>query len=869
MQNSHFSKERIGRKQVHSSTATKSYVPSIIGKIIANLKLFNKGRANSHSSYTKDAFHHDSQEHYDSKNDHNRTHGKGTQNEPPKKPKNSIKKRLFWFFIKATIAIGTLVALYGVYLDSIIRDKLDGPVWQLPVAVYSRTIDLEPGLLYDSKKLNQLLQSMQYRQVTKVIRSGEFSVTPTGAIEVWRREFTFATGFSNVQKVLISFSNGRISQIKNLETGKMLAALSIDPRLITLLPSPNGEQRLFVERERFPDTLVDILLAVEDRNFYNHEGISLYSIARAIVANIAAKSKVQGASTLTQQTVKNIFLTNERSYRRKINEAYMAILLDYRYDKDRILELYLNEVYFGQAGNEEIRGFPLASLYYFGRNIEELSIDQQAMLVGMVKGAGVYNPWNKPANTIERRNVVLKVMQNQGFLDEMAYKMYSSRPLGVRERGGVISPQPAFMELVRKELGLNFDKDSLAALSGAKIFTTLDPLTQDAAENALQTSVPELRKKSKLDDIEAASVIVDRFSGEVRAMVGGSDTQFPGFNRALNARRSIGSLAKPPVYLAALTFPDKLRLNTVINDSPYHLAQKNGQIWSPNNYDRKFRGPVLLVDALAKSLNIPTVKIGMQIGIDYVGQQMQAMGIPKQHIPNYPSMLLGALNLTPTETAQMYQSIASGGQKAELTAVTYVLDKHNRLLFKKLPKATPALLPEAAYLTLYGMQQVVTQGTGRALLNNYSQYNLAGKTGTTNNLIDSWYVGIDGKEVAIFWVGRDNNQTSKLTGSSGALKVYESYLSYQAPLALNPLRPKSIAMMNINKDGTFSCFPSYRVIPVWTNEPDNLCRQGISSSANEILNQFAPKESPDVDENGNQYINENRVNTPSPNGFNW
>ncbi|SET29682.1 bifunctional glycosyl transferase/transpeptidase [Thorsellia anophelis] len=791
-----------------------------------------------------------------------------------------LSKRLMWFSLKAGFAFGSLFALYGVYLDAVIQDKLDGPVWQLPVAVYSRTIDLEPGARYSSKQMIQLLQSMQYRQVTKVIRSGEFSVDTNGNIEVWRREFIFPTGFSNVQKAIVSFNNNQIARIINLETGKPFATLSIDPRLITLLQSPNGEQRLFVERSRFPDTLIDILLAVEDRNFYNHEGVSLYSIGRAIVANAIAKDTVQGASTLTQQTVKNIFLSNERTYTRKFNEAYMAILLDGRYSKDRILELYLNEVYFGQVGDEEIRGFPLASLYYFGRNIDELSVDQQAMLVGMVKGAGIYNPWNKPANTIERRNVVLKVMQNLGYLDQNAYDMYSARPLDVRPRGGVITPQPAFMELVKQDLGLNLDEKSLKLLSGAKIFTTLDPLTQDAAESALQKTVPELREKTKLDDIEAASVVVDRFSGEVRAMVGGSNTQFPGFNRALKARRSIGSLAKPPVYLTALSQPDRFRLNTHLNDAPYTLKLSNGQTWSPNNYDRKFRGSVLLVDALAKSLNIPTVKLGMEVGLEEVITQLQFMGIPDKQLSKVPAILLGALNLTPIQTAQMYQTIASGGQRAQLTSVLYVLDNDNQLLFKKLPQATPALLPEAAYLTLFGMQQVVQQGTGRALLKDFSQYNLAGKTGTTNDLIDSWYVGIDGKEVAIFWVGRDNNKSSKLTGSTGALKVYESYLAHQTPLPLNLVRPSSIAEMNIDSAGNFSCTRSARVIPVWTNQPNILCQQGGSSpygayqnndynTNDHQFNQPEPTTQPVVDENGNLIIKENQINTPSPNSHLW
>lgn len=814
---------------------------------------------------TRDHQDYDDSDNYDSGSDHGSYEDGDDDNEPPKK--RTWLRSLFWFGVKSFIAVGSLVAIYGVYLDSIIRDRLDGAVWQLPVAVYSRTINLEPGSPYTVTQLTQLLQSMQYRQVTRVIRSGEFTVNKDSTIEIWRREFAFPDVKEGIIKAKVYFNKNSIQRIENLETGRELALFRIDPRLITLLQSPNGEQRLFVERERFPETLVDILIATEDRNFYNHEGVSLYSIGRAVVANLVAGNKVQGGSTLTQQLVKNIFLSNERSYKRKINEAYMALILDARYGKERILELYLNEVYLGQIGDEEIRGFPLASLYYFGRSIDEISVDQQAMLVGMVKGAGVYNPWTKPENTIKRRNVVLKIMQNLGYLDQASYDMFSARPLDVRPRGGVISPQPAFMQMVRNDLGIQFTDEKLKLLSGAKIFTTLDPVTQDAAEKSLQQGIPELRTSTKLNDIEAASVIVDRFTGEIRAMVGGSDTQFAGYNRALLARRSIGSLAKPAVYLSALSQPDNYRLNTVLKDEPISLKQPNGSTWSPNNYDRKFRGSVLLVDALAKSLNIPTVNVGLAVGLKNVDQQLLNLGVPEKQITSLPSVLLGAINLTPIEVAQMYQTIASGGNRALLSSVRVVMDENNQVLYQSFPQATTAVLPEAAYLTLYGMQQVVERGTGRALLTDFSKAHLAGKTGTTNDLIDSWYAGIDGKEVAIFWVGRDNNQSSKLTGTSGALKIYQHYLANQAPMPLNIQRPTSIADIYIDDAGNFSCYKTSRTIPVWTNRPNEICQQqntysnyGSGYDANTPQNNAAT-----FDENGNLILQQNQINTPSPN----
>ena len=544
-----------------------------------------------------------------------------------------------------------------------------------------------------------------------------------------------------------------------------------------------------------------------------------------MLANLTAGRTVQGASTLTQQLVKNLFLSSERSYWRKANEAYMALIVDARYSKDRILELYMNEVYLGQSGDNEIRGFPLASLYYFGRPVEELSLDQQALLVGMVKGASIYNPWRNPKLALERRNLVLRLLQQQNVIDQELYDMLSARPLGVQPRGGVISPQPAFMQMVRQELQAKLG-DKVKDLSGVKIFTTFDSVAQDAAEKAATDGIPALKKQRKLPDLETAMVVVDRFTGEVRAMVGGAEPQFAGYNRAMQARRSIGSLAKPATYLTALSLPNQYRLNTSIADAPISIRLPNGQTWSPQNDDRRFSGQVMLVDALTRSMNVPTVNLGMALGLPAITDTWVKLGVPKDQLHPVPAMILGALNLTPIEVAQAFQTIASGGNRATLSALRSVIAEDGTVLYQSYPQAERAVPAQAAYMTLWTMQQVVQRGTGRQLGAKYPGLHLAGKTGTTNNNVDTWFAGIDGGQVTITWVGRDNNQPTKLYGASGAMSIYQRYLANQTPTPLVLTAPEDVVDMGVDSNGNFVCSGGMRSLPVWTTTPDALCRQG-------------------------------------------
>lgn len=755
------------------------------------------------------------------------TSTKSTKKKPTQKvKKNKNKKRSLWrrflsLLFKLFLVFVAVTVMYGIYLDQQIKERIDGNVWELPAAVYGQIIDLEPESEYSLSDVVTLLIGAQYRQQdTQATRPGEFIVS-NDAVEIYRRPFTFPDGEEQAFRVRITFYDNRIDRITNLDTGRDFGLLKIDPKLITMMHSPNGEQRLFVPLKAFPDSLIKTLVATEDKRFYDHHGVSLYSIGRAIYVNLTT-GRTEGGSTLTQQTVKNLFLTNERSLSRKIREAYMAMILDARYSKERILELYLNEVYFGQAGNEEIHGFPLASLYYFGRPVNELTLDQQAVLVGMVKGASLYNPWTQPKQVLERRNVVLKLTEQQGIIDDELYNLLSQRPLSVLPKGGVISPQPAFMQVVRSELRKQLG-DKADHLSGMKIFTTFDPVAQAAAEQSVTNEIEKLRKSTN-KDLQTAMVIVSRETGEIRAIIGSAEPRYPGYNRAWLTRRAIGSLAKPSTYLTALGQPDRFQLNTWLDDSPLSIKLDNGSYWQPKNYDRKFRDRVMLVDALALSLNVPTVNLGMALGLDATKNTLQALGVPSDRITNLPSRLLGALELTPLETAQMFQTIANNGQRSPLSILRYVLTDKGELVYQNYPKQIQAVSQQSAYLTTYAMQQVVESGTSRSLKRKYGSFNLAAKTGTSNDSRDSWFTGIDGKNVAVVWIGLDDHSPMKLTGATGALKIYSEYLQNNPPKRLSLPIPQNIYMLSIDDNGQWQCDDrSGRKLPVWTTNTQSLC----------------------------------------------
>ncbi|HIF9212581.1 TPA: penicillin-binding protein 1B [Photobacterium damselae] len=725
------------------------------------------------------------------------------------------QKKLAWLAFKIGLVVLAILLVIGIYLDNVVRSKMDGQTWQLPSVVYGRVLTLEPGLTLSLPALKRELDVLQYHKVAQPSQIGEYAAS-SHSIEFIRRAFDFPTGKEGRRHVKINFSGSEISSIVDMSNNRKLGYVRLEPKMLGMLGATSDEQRMFLPLNQFPKLLSQALITTEDRDFYEHDGVSPMAIARALFVNLRAGRTVQGGSTLTQQLAKNLFLSRERSLWRKIREAYIAVILDYRYSKDRILEAYLNEVYMGQNGGKEVHGFALGARLYFGRPVQELAPEQLAMLVGMVKGPSQFNPWRHPERTRERRDLVLRLLMDNDIISGQEYELAASKPLGVQKAPQIATRQPAYFDLLRREL-----RDSVGDIYqlgyGLKIFSTLDPVSQQDAEDAVEAMVPQLNKRAGMQ-VETAMVAADRMSGEIRAMIGGSRTGYAGFNRALDASRQIGSLVKPAVYLSALRQPNRYTLATTLDDKPIVLRGSNGDNWKPRNYDRKYRGAVPLYLALAKSLNVPTVNLGLQVGLKDVIHTLSELGVNPDEVPHVPSILLGSFTLTPLEVTQMFQSIASGGKRAPLSALRAVMTKEGKVVYQHVPKYQQVVPLQAAWLTTYAMKRVVSEGTARYLQSKFGYASLAGKTGTTDKSRDSWFAGADGREVVAIWVGRDDNKSVRLTGSSGALRIYGEYLTRRKPESLRLPWPQQIRTVKYQRlsNGTlrFDCGGNVS-LPAW------------------------------------------------------
>ena len=722
-----------------------------------------------------------------------------------KTPKKAGKTGIRWWSLlfKFSIIGVVLVGAYMFYLDASIKHHFSGNKWQVPAQIYARVLDVSVEQEITPTEIIDELTLLGYRKVPSVQGSGEYRYRNKQLIFM-RRAFDFIEGSEPIRLIRITWNGPRIAMIEealprqlSFESAASLASIQLEPWLVSRLVSSHREDRMLLDIDKVPPMLVNALTLVEDKDFYKHHGVAPLSILRALLANIAAGRTVQGGSTLTQQLVKNLYLTREKSIVRKAKEALMAIVIDARYSKDQILQAYLNEVFVGQNGDLGVHGFGLGSHFYFDRPIEELNTAEIALLVGMVKGPSYYNPRRYPERAMERRDLVLRILFENNEISADEYEMFVNMPIQVASGASLASGKhPAFMDQVRREL-TDILADPDIRESGVKVFTSLDINAQRRAEKALSGTVNRLSEQRELPTLEGAMMVTDIASGEIRAIVGSKNTTYSGFNRALDARRQIGSLIKPAIYLTALEQPARFNLATPLQDEPISLDDEGGKQWQPQNADKQFRGRVPLVTALTQSLNVPTVNLGLDLALLNVVDTLRRLGI-KTPINEVPALTLGAIDLSLFQVNQMYQAIANTGEFRSLHTVNAIVSPNNRLLWQHSGYSERRLDEAATYLTNYALHKVTVEGTAKRVKQNFASVNMAGKTGTTDDYRDSWFAGFDRNILVTTWIGDDNNKTTGLTGASGALSAFIAYQKSQEPKSLSRRFPAGLGIAHFD-----------------------------------------------------------------------
>ena len=696
------------------------------------------------------------------------------------------------------VLLATVLAAAGftLYLDFRVRHEFEGRRFALPARIFARPLELHVGLRIPLPDVVDELKQLGYRDVARPGESGWY-LREEGRLEIALRPFVFWDGAQPPRGVTVGFEGGKVSMLKD-GTGQDVPLARVEPQPIGGIYPAGNEDRILVRLNDVPKHLVEELIAVEDRSFRTHHGFDPRGLARA--ARSIFSERVQGGSTLTQQLVKNFFLTPERTIRRKATELVMAVLLEMHYEKDEILETYLNEIYFGQDRDRAIHGVGLAAQYYFAKDVQYLSVAESATLVGMIRGPGHYDPYKQAARTLERRNLVLRETRDQGKITLEQYASARQAPLGVTNKSGMgTSPYPAFLKLVHKQLRRDYDEKDLRS-EGLRIFTTLDPRAQGAAEAALTRRLAQFDKEKRFGQpgLEGAVVITDPQSGEVQAMVGGRDVRYAGYNRALDAARPVGSLLKPAIYLTALSDPSRYTLVTPIDDGPFLWKSRGAPDWEPLNYDKKFHGMVPLRLALAHSYNAASARLGTDLGIDKVLGNVRRLGVERDVRP-YASAMLGAVDLSPFEVTQMYQTIASGGFRSPLRSIREVTTQDGKPLQRYPLAVEQAFPPEPVYLLAAAMQDVVREGTAQALKSYLPpEITVAGKTGTTDEQRDAWFAGFSGDRLAVVWVGYDDNRAARLSGSAAALPIWGDLMAALTPEPLALARPERIELVSID-----------------------------------------------------------------------
>ena len=697
-------------------------------------------------------------------------------------PRRRRWRHLSWVLLAA-------FAVYLGYLNYLINSRFEGDTWALPSRVYSRALEIYPGLALRAEELRYELELSSYLAVDNEPLPGQYRVLGE-SMEFHARAFEFSEEKQRSRLIQVFFDDGRVDALIDSPSGERLSLFRLPPVVLGSYYPDSGEDRLLLREADVPQILVDTLIAVEDRKFYQHWGLDPRAILRAFLANLKAGRTVQGGSTLTQQLAKNMFLTPEKSLLRKINEAFMSLMLELRFGKRAIITAYINEVFLLQQNRIAIHGFARASRMLFRRSVDHLETQHIALLVGMVQGPGRYNPYTRPEAATARRNLVLSIMRDQGLIDPDEYVAASEAPLGAVGRLPGVNPFPGYLDLVKRQLQSGYTSKELAK-RGLRVFTAFDPLVQRNLELGLKQGLQRFAQP----DLQAAAVIVDYLSGDILALVSDRVSDYPGYNRALMAQRPIGSLIKPLLLYSLLQ--GELTLASRVSDEPIRIRQSNGNIWEPRNFDRELHGDMSLYLAFIRSYNLPFVHLGVNGGLEVLAQNLAKIKLLKHEVV-YPSMLLGTTAMSAFEVAQMYQVIANNGYFTPLTTIRGVTDRRRQNL-DRIPLESHKLFEQGRMIQVQrAMIGVAEDGTASYLSRRFEGYTLAGKTGTTNEARDSWFAGFSQRLLTVVWLGRDDNQPINLTGSSGALRVWSDIMARQGIESFKLSRDDGLAWRQIS-----------------------------------------------------------------------
>ena len=680
---------------------------------------------------------------------------------------------------------GLSTANWIISMNRIVVDRFDGQRFAVPSKVYSAPGILYPGLDAELIDLRGTLARLGYREQTvtagRPLRPGLYRWSKN-RLRVYLRAFSHPTRPEPARDIVIRFKGNVIAEMRELPRSREVGAVLLEPELVGAYFGSEREQRELVKLESVPQHLIDAVLAVEDRRFASHHGVDLTRIGGAMLANLRAGGVRQGGSTLTQQLVKNFFLTPERTLRRKFQEAVMALIVEAQYSKRQILQSYLNEIYLGRRGATSIHGVGEATRYYFGKTVAELVPAESALLAAIIQSPNRLSPHRNPESARERRDLVLELMRKQGRLGLEEFNLARGTPLDVAMPTTESGDARYFLDLLRQQLPEAYDR-TLLQTGGLKIYSTLNSRLQRAAVRALVEGLesierlnPELLSENPSKRLQGCLIAMRPQTGEILALVGGRNYGQSQFNRCTQARRPAGSVFKPFIYLAALENRDGPPIATLasfLDDVPLEIETRDG-VWRPQNYDHEFRGRVSLRSALERSLNVPSVRLALRVGIDRVAEMAKRMGV-NSYLPLVPSLALGTAELSPMEIARAYATLASGGVRP--TPHTFEdVTAENRTLEQRRLELRQVIDPGLAHLGVSLLEGVVNRGTARRLRWLGLKGALAGKTGTTDDERDLWFVGFTPELVAVVWLGFDEPRSIGVSSSRGPLPIWASFI---------------------------------------------------------------------------------------------